>query len=75
MINLAFPLPALPDGLRFDGVMAHGERQLLQFTELDASSPSYGATFYLDAPLTISERLIAKRAEKRAQFSTPTEKQ
>ena len=62
-------LPHLPTNLRFDGVMACGARQLLQFTELDQSSPSHGCSFYIDAAGFVLDSLIARRAEKRAQFA------
>lgn len=50
--------------LRYDGMMLG----LHQFTELDETSPSYGATFYLktDDPKAVSRR----REEKREQFAS-----
>lgn len=55
------PLPLL----RYDGKMGF----LYQFTEYDTAAPSYGASFYLDSVDFTSEKLVAKRAEKVAQFN------
>jgi hypothetical protein len=56
--------------LRFDGVMRCGEKSLAQFTELDESSPSHGASFYLPSEEATPERIETRRAEKRVQFAT-----
>lgn len=49
--------------LSYDGMMFG----LYQFTELDETSPSYGATFYVKTndPETVSRR----REEKRREFA------
>lgn len=62
----------LPAGLRYDGIMDCGAKQLFQFTELDLASPSYGASFYLDSRAALLAAVIARRAEKRAEFSAAT---
>lgn len=65
----AFNSDSLPDGLRFDGIMAGDGRDFLQFTETDETSPSYGASFYLDSRAALLDSIIARRAEKRAEFA------
>src|SRR5882724_7337912 len=55
--------------LRFDGVMRFGDKSMAQFTELDKSSPSYGASFYLPSEEATLKQIAEKRAEKRAEFS------
>jgi hypothetical protein len=62
--NLTF----IPEGLKFDGAMINDPFWLLQFTEQDESSPSYGATFYLDIIGFTIAALIEKREQKRLEF-------
>lgn len=57
------PLP----NLRFDGV----QDDWLQFTELDASRASYGASFYVHADNYDLTALDIKRQSKLHQFSEP----
>lgn len=64
----SFPFE-LPPNLRFDGVMEMGGIRLLQFTELDESSPSYGAGFSIRPGKLIEDTIAAIRASKRAQFA------
>lgn len=54
--------------LRYDGMMLG----LHQFTEVDESSPSYGASFYLKTldPAEVSRRREEKRVEFAAGLST-----
>jgi len=67
----SFKVADLPADLRFDGVMPAGEdRTFLQFTELDRQSASYGASFYLDTREALLSAIVARREEKRIQFST-----
>jgi hypothetical protein len=53
-----------PIPLRYDGIMLG----LHQFTEIDPSVASYGASFYLDTldPVAVAKR----REEKRIQFAS-----
>jgi hypothetical protein len=67
----SFKVADLPAGLRFDGAMPAGEdRTFLQFTELDRQSASHGASFYIDAREALLSAIVARREEKRIQFST-----
>lgn len=68
LVAASFDLALLPEKLRFDGVQ-EGDVPLLQFTELDESSPSYGASFYLDPSDAIREAIVARRELKRKQFA------
>lgn len=63
-------LRLLPIGLRFDGLMAIGQRQLVQLTEHDASAASHGATFYLPLVGITLEAIAQRRAQKRSEFAT-----
>lgn len=66
----SFRVADLPAGLRYDGIMPAGEdRSFLQFTELDEESASYGASFYLDTREALLNAIVARREEKRVQFS------
>ncbi len=63
-------LTFLPVGLKYDGVMELGPKRLLQVTEYDQASPSYGATFYIDAAeRPLLETIAARRAEVREKFA------
>ncbi len=64
----SFPFE-LPPHLKYDGVMLMGEVRLLQFTELDQTSPSFGASFYLDAAKLLLLDIAYRRAEVREKFS------
>jgi hypothetical protein len=65
----SFQVADLPDGLRFDGVQRMGDHQLLQFTELDKQSASYGASFYIDSRAALIDAILSRREEKRVQFA------
>jgi hypothetical protein len=67
----SFQAAELPDGLRFDGVMEGDGRFFLQFTELDKSRKSYGASFYIDSCSVLLNAIIARREEKRIEFAHP----
>lgn len=63
-------LTFLPLGLKYDGIMELGPQRLLQVTEYDQASPSYGATFYIDSTARpVLETIAARRAEVRAKFA------
>jgi hypothetical protein len=65
----SFQIADLPAGLRFDGIQRMGEQQLLQFTELDKESASYGASFYIDSRAALLDAIVSRREEKRVQFA------
>lgn len=66
----SFKIADLPANLRFDGVQeVEGGNGYLQFTELDQSSASYGASFYIDARAALLSAITARREEKRIQFA------
>lgn len=65
----SFKIAELPAKLRFDGIMEGDGRDFLQFTELDETSASYGASFYIDSRAALLAAVIARRAEKRAEFA------
>jgi hypothetical protein len=69
MIAAMLPLGSLPAGLRFDGIQPGHGCNLLQFTELDPSAASYGASFYIDSKTVLMDAVIARREEKRRQFA------
>jgi hypothetical protein len=60
----------LPVNLRYDGIQmgAHGSRWM-QFTELDKTSASFGASFYLDMSTILLSEIKRRRTEKRAIFA------
>lgn len=63
-------LTLLPRGLKYDGVMELGPQRLLQVTEYDQASPSFGATFYIDSTARpVLETIVARRAEVRQKFA------
>lgn len=59
MMSLS-PLPLL----RYDGLMVN----LHQFTEIDPTVASYGASFYINQSEFTMDRLNQRRQEKRTQF-------
>jgi|GEM_PF-5814353 len=65
----SFQVADLPEGLRYDGVMSGENRSFLQFTELDKSSASYGASFYIDSRAALIDAILLRREEKRIQFA------
>lgn len=66
----SFKTDDLPENLRFDGVMPAGpDRSFLQFTELDKSRASYGASFYIDSRSALLNAIIMRREEKRIEFA------
>lgn len=67
--SIEFDLFALPPQLRFDGIMVGPESDWLQFTELDQSVPSYGASFYIDTRAALLSAITARREHKRKQFA------
>jgi hypothetical protein len=68
-IAFTFQVDDLPDRLRFDGVMEGAGRSWLQFTELDALSASYGASFYVDSRAALLDAILSRREEKRVEFA------
>lgn len=58
----------LPVGLRFDGIQHFPFHSLVQFTELDQSVESYGATFYVELKGFTLGKAIRCREEKRREF-------
>lgn len=66
----SFQLTDLPEGVRFDGVVDES-RCCLQFTDIDEKSPSYGASFYVNATETLTRAVENKRLEKQRQFDKP----
>jgi hypothetical protein len=64
-----FEMRSLPAGVRYDGTMEAPGCTLYQFTEIDRSSPSFGASFYLDLESLAIAALVKRRAEKRAEFA------
>lgn len=73
IVALAVPFRAedLPDGLRFDGIQPSfgSQPDLLQFTELDKQSASFGATFYIDSRAALLDAILSVREEKRLKFA------
>lgn len=69
--GVSFDLALLPEKLRFDGIQDLGDDmpRYLQFTEVDESSPSYGASFYVDARAAVLDAVLARRELKRKQFA------
>jgi hypothetical protein len=66
----SFQVDDLPDDLRFDGIQRiEGMPELLQFTELDEGSASFGATFYIDSRAALLDAVLLRREEKRIQFA------
>ncbi|MCA1659014.1 MAG: hypothetical protein LC642_00510 [Verrucomicrobiaceae bacterium] len=70
-MTLSLQLDELPPGLRFDGVQEAGEGNpsWLQFTEMDQSSASYGASFYIDTRSALIDAILSRREEKRVEFA------
>jgi hypothetical protein len=60
---------APPENVSYDGVMKHGPMEIHLYTERDPNSPSYGATFAVDAKNISPEAIAAKREEVRANFA------
>lgn len=58
----------LPVGLRFDGIQPLKGGSLVQFTEVDQSVESYGATFYVELKGFTLDKAIAGREQKRLEF-------
>jgi len=65
----SFQVEDLPEGLRFDGVMSGEDRSFLQFTEVDPTVASYGASFYVDSRAALLDAILSRREEKRLQFA------
>jgi len=56
----------LPTTLRYDGMFSE---KLVQFTELDRFSPSYGASFYLPVHQLTLQAITWRRAQVRRKFN------
>jgi hypothetical protein len=67
--TITFAVDDLPAGLRYDGTMEIPGELLLQFTELDKQSASYGASFYVDSRAALLDAILSRREEKRIQFA------
>lgn len=70
-VEAALRATVLPAGLRFDGIMNLRGYGLVQFTEVDQSAESYGATFYVELKGFSLDKAIAGREEKRLEFKAP----
>jgi hypothetical protein len=55
----------LPPTLKYDGMY---DVDLVQFTELDRFSPSYGASFYVEVYQITRQAIMLRRAEVRGKF-------
>jgi hypothetical protein len=65
-VNCSATVAKLPPTLRYDGMF---DAELVQFTELDQFSPSYGASFCLPLHQLTIQAITRKRAQVRRKFN------